>query len=113
MYPQLSSVSIDIKIPSYGVSSKKFGKSYAVKGVSKEGLIEIIGRTIAKTPEESFQKQMLQIESVLLHEIQHEIQNIEGFALGGNLEMFKSESDPFENYKKLGEIQLFSLNNKS
>ena len=93
MYPQLSSVSIDIKIPSYGMSPSKISQSYSVRGVSKGGLIEIIGRNIGQNPEESFKKQILEIESVLLHEIQHEIQNIEGFGRGGNTEMFESEMD--------------------
>ena len=93
MYPQLSSVSIDIKIPSYGMSPSKISQSYSVRGVSKGGLIEIIGRNIGQNPEESFKKQILEIESVLLHEIQHEIQNIEGFGRGGTTEMFESEMD--------------------
>lgn len=50
------------------------------------------------------------IKSTLLHEIQHAIQEIEGFAKGGNIDQFaeqiKSEKSPYDRYYSLaGEVE--------
>lgn len=77
-YPELKDVVVEI-VRKKGTASGAFADN--VKTIR-----------LYKTFEESEEE----MKSVLLHEIQHAIQYIEGFSTGGNMDMFQRESGPSE-----------------
>ncbi len=72
MYPQLKNIDVKLRLNGIGDGS------YSPRGIIVNG-----GKN-----------DML---SILLHEVQHAIQSIEGFARGGNVEMMKTPDDVLQN----------------
>ncbi len=90
-YPQLKDMPVEISLQSY--SSKNPKRGLGVSGSFVYGEITLRTPINTKTPKESLAKHEERIKSALLHEVQHAIQEIEGFATGGNYKMFQSELD--------------------
>ncbi len=95
-YPELSNIKV---VTNAFISDGTLG-SFDTNKTTGEKTINIAGSYAVKTQE--------QFKSVLIHEIQHAIQEIEGFAKGGNTDNQRTSRNYLDEYKALVDGQNYN-----